>query len=154
MQSTTEPSQNKPELARLESLFRQILRVTVSDGRIFIGTFAGTDQPLNILLMNSEEYRVGSGENMDGRYVGQIVIPWKLIVKVEGEASKRHDTRSQNMVSRLALIIYPKQSPRPEDLYRSCDKLRHRHNQPRHGRLVKKSVLGSYTHSAKTHYSS
>ncbi|KAG6840173.1 hypothetical protein C0991_008403 [Blastosporella zonata] len=80
-----------PALARLEAILRQVMRVTVSDGRIFLGTFAGTDQPLNLLLVNAEEFRLGAEENPDGRYVGQIVIPWKLVVKVEAERKEgRH----------------------------------------------------------------
>jgi len=61
------------------------MRVTVSDGRVFLGSFAGTDQPLNILLVNTEEYQPKREENLDGRYVGQVVIPWRLIVKIEAE---------------------------------------------------------------------
>lgn len=74
-----------PAIIRLKGLLRQICRITTSDGRIFIGTFAGTDQPLNVLLINTEEYRPGSDEIPEGRYVGQVVIPWKLVVKVEIE---------------------------------------------------------------------
>ncbi|KAJ7237437.1 hypothetical protein B0H12DRAFT_106548 [Mycena haematopus] len=68
---------------RLKGLLCQNLRVTVADGRIFIGSFAGTDVPLNILLLNTDEFRLGPDENPDGRYVGQILIPWKLVVKAE-----------------------------------------------------------------------
>lgn len=86
-----------PAIGRLKALLRQIVRVTISDGRIFIGSFAGTDQPLNILLINAEEYRLGLEENPDGRYVGQVVIPWRLVVKVEVEAQK--DRGSQQTLS-------------------------------------------------------
>ncbi|KAG6825457.1 hypothetical protein H0H92_003646, partial [Tricholoma furcatifolium] len=84
----SQPTQSHPALTRLQALLRQVLRVTVTDGRIFLGTFAGTDQPLNLLLVNAEEYRLGPEENPDGRYVGQIVIPWRLIVSVEAEKPK------------------------------------------------------------------
>jgi len=70
------------QLDRLKALLRRVVRLTILDGRIFLGNFAGTDKPLNILLINAEEYRVGLEE---GRYVGQVVIPWRLIVKVEAE---------------------------------------------------------------------
>ncbi|KAG5646929.1 hypothetical protein DXG03_002005 [Asterophora parasitica] len=90
----TQPSQTAaatdPALTQLKTLLTRVLRVTVNDGRIFIGTFAGTDQPLNILLLNAEEYRLGVEENPDGRYVGQIVIPWKIIVTVEGESYREN----------------------------------------------------------------
>ncbi len=75
----------KPALRRLESLLRHVLRISVNDGRIFIGTFAGTDKPLNILLINAEEYRIGLTENPSGRFVGQIMIPWKIVTKVEAQ---------------------------------------------------------------------
>ncbi|KAK0232929.1 hypothetical protein IW262DRAFT_1451502 [Armillaria fumosa] len=70
-------------ITALESFFRRILRITVTDGRVFIGSFAGTDKPLNILLVNTEEFRMGADENPDGRFVGQIMVPWHLVVKVE-----------------------------------------------------------------------
>ncbi|KAJ8082510.1 hypothetical protein PM082_008365 [Marasmius tenuissimus] len=82
----------------LHALFNNILRISVIDGRIFLGSFLGTDQALNLLLLDAEEFcvvdatlpnldgRFDGGmliENPGGRYVGQIVIPWKEIVKVE-----------------------------------------------------------------------
>lgn len=89
--SQSEVPQSHSTLKRLKALLRQLLRVTVSDGRIFLGTFAGTDQPLNLLLVNAEEFRQDAEENFNSRYVGQIVIPWKLVVKVEGEV--RNESR-------------------------------------------------------------
>lgn len=89
-----------PNLGRLQRLLRQTLRVTISDTRIFIGSFAGTDQSLNIILINAEEYRLGLEENHDGRYVGQIVIPWRLVTKVESETqrdSKHRQLQSSEM---------------------------------------------------------
>ncbi|KAF9456675.1 hypothetical protein BDZ94DRAFT_1115141, partial [Collybia nuda] len=76
-----------PAVFRIRSLLQKIVRVTISDGRIFIGSFAGTDQPLNILVTNTEEYPPGFGLERDssGRYVGQVVIPWRLVKKVEVE---------------------------------------------------------------------
>ncbi|KAJ7650593.1 hypothetical protein FB45DRAFT_888201 [Roridomyces roridus] len=71
----------------LKHLLCETLRITVKDGRIFIGSFAGTDQPLNILLLNTDEFRVGPNENPDGRYVGQVLVPWKLVVKIDVQSS-------------------------------------------------------------------
>lgn len=88
-------SKSSHALDRLKALLRQVVRVTISDGRIFIGSFAGTDQPLNILLINAEEYRLGLEENPDGRYVGQVVIPWRLIVKVEAEVQNNPQNLSE-----------------------------------------------------------
>ncbi|TFK60608.1 hypothetical protein BDN72DRAFT_850390 [Pluteus cervinus] len=88
----------------ITSLLRVLLRVTITDGRVFLGTFAGTDQPMNILLLNTEEYRMSlpslkstlseselellaleKEARSDGRYVGQILIPWRMVVKVEAQ---------------------------------------------------------------------
>ncbi|KAG5335032.1 hypothetical protein C0989_002425 [Termitomyces sp. Mn162] len=88
--SQSELPQSHPAITRLKHLLRQLLRVTISDGRIFLGTFAGTDQPLNLLLINTEEFRLGIDEDPNGRYVGQVVIPWRLVVKVEGEVHKEN----------------------------------------------------------------
>jgi len=86
-ESTAPPRPSTPESIRnLKSWLRQTLRVTISDGRIFLGTFVGTDQQLNILLVNSEEFRIGADYvdgDPNGRYVGQILVPWRLIRKVE-----------------------------------------------------------------------
>lgn len=115
-----------PALARLTALLRQLLRITTRDGRVFLGTFAGTDKLLNVLLINTEEYRRGGylegfrtdlnaqgsmnapegmgtntqgstqdytidvdreggtvGAMYEGRYVGQVLVPWKEVAKVE-----------------------------------------------------------------------
>ncbi|KAI0762391.1 hypothetical protein C8Q74DRAFT_147589 [Fomes fomentarius] len=74
---------------QLKALLRTTLRVTVVDGRVFLGTFAGTDKQLNILLVNTDEYRLGpdaGSDGLDGRYVGQVMIPWRLVVRVESRA--------------------------------------------------------------------
>ncbi|KAI0328007.1 hypothetical protein GY45DRAFT_1255935 [Cubamyces sp. BRFM 1775] len=86
---TTQPTAN---VERLRAMLKQTLRISVTDGRIFVGTFAGTDKQLNVLLINTDEYRVGPDagtDDADGRYVGQVMIPWRLVVRVEmrrGEA--------------------------------------------------------------------
>lgn len=67
----------------LQALLNETLRITIKDGRIFLGSFVGTDRELNILLLNTDEFRLGPDENPDGRYVGQVMIPWKLVSRVE-----------------------------------------------------------------------
>jgi hypothetical protein len=52
---------------------------------VFVGTFAGADQLLNVILVNAEEYCMDQGANPNGRYVGQIMVPWRLIGKVEAK---------------------------------------------------------------------
>ena len=70
---------------KLKSLFNQTMRVTIRDGRVFLGTFAGTDKLLNILLLNADEYRFSPPQhaNPGGRFVGLILLPWRLVVKAE-----------------------------------------------------------------------
>lgn len=75
--------------SHLKSLLRQTLRISVVDGRVFIGSFFGTDKPLNIILADAEEYRVGLDENPGGRFVGQILIPWRLVMKVEASNASK-----------------------------------------------------------------
>ena len=81
--SPTAHHNNTGPILHLKDLLRETLRITVSDGRIFLGTFVGTDSLLNILLINTEEFRLGPDETRNGRYVGQVLIPWKLVVKAE-----------------------------------------------------------------------
>ena len=58
-------------------------RVSIQDGRIFIGNFACIDREKNIVLSNTEEYRTGEGPR--GRYVGLVMIPWRWVIKAEVE---------------------------------------------------------------------
>jgi small nuclear ribonucleoprotein (snRNP)-like protein len=44
-------------IAKLQTLLCQPIRISTTDNRILVGTFAGTDKPLNIILTNAEEYR-------------------------------------------------------------------------------------------------
>jgi N-alpha-acetyltransferase 38, NatC auxiliary subunit len=74
-------------LSAVRNLLNDILRVTVTDGRIFLGTFVGTDSELNILLLNTDEFRLGPNENPNGRFVGQVMIPWRLVKTVEARLS-------------------------------------------------------------------
>lgn len=65
--------------------------MTIDDGRIFIGTFVGTDKQLNILLVSTEEFRIGPDAvdgNPDGRFVGQVMIPWRLVRRVEAPSGR------------------------------------------------------------------
>lgn len=80
----TQPTQTLG-IHRLTDLLRQILRITTNDDRIYLGTFAGTDKLLNILLINAEEYRTEQG-GVGGRFVGQVLMPWRLIVRVESQS--------------------------------------------------------------------
>ena len=50
------PTTDTPAVNALRSLLRQTLRITILDGRIFLGTFAGTDKLLNVLLVSTDEF--------------------------------------------------------------------------------------------------
>lgn len=72
----------------LRSLFNQTMRVSTRDGRVFLGTFAGTDKLLNLLLLNTDEYRFLPLQhaNPHGRFVGLVLVPWRLVMRVEAHA--------------------------------------------------------------------
>ena len=82
---------------RLRGLLNQLLRISTNDGRVFIGTFSGTDKPLNLILLNVEEYRIsGPDAKPEGRFIGQVIFPWKVILKVEARStSSKRDAGSQ-----------------------------------------------------------
>jgi small nuclear ribonucleoprotein (snRNP)-like protein len=84
-----ETGSERKAVEQIKDFLNQILRITTKDGRVFIGTFAGTDQPLNLILINAEEYRIsGPDAKADGRFVGQVTFPWKIVVKVEGRSKR------------------------------------------------------------------
>ena len=90
--------ENPQAVQALQSLLRESLRISIADGRIFIGTFVGTDKAMNILLVNTDEFRVGPNENPDGLFVGQILVPWRLVQKIEmqSEADSTNEEGSQD----------------------------------------------------------
>ena len=64
------------------------MRVGIADGRVFVGVFACIDKGKNIVLVNTEEFRIGSQPGSlgaRGRYVGMVMVPWKYVVTVEAE---------------------------------------------------------------------
>lgn len=64
----------------LRSYLHLKARVTVTDGRMFCGTFTCVDKQKNIILANSDEFRKG-----EKRHVGLVMIPGKHITKAEVE---------------------------------------------------------------------
>lgn len=83
MSTTTLP--DPLALAQVKQLLNKSLRIVLNDGRVFMGTFAGTDKQLNLLLINTDEYRLSPPElaNTNGRFVGLVMIPRRLIVSIE-----------------------------------------------------------------------
>lgn len=88
----------------LQSLLGKTLRVRINDQRLFVGQFKCTDNECNIILANSHEYReptpavirraAAKAEadgyatvraDMTSRFVGLIVVPGRLITKMELE---------------------------------------------------------------------
>lgn len=118
--------EDAPTITAVKALLRETLRISITDGRIFIGTFAGTDQPLNIVLLNTEEFRrsaVAEGEDENegegeggvggtaragwvGRYVGQVLVPWRLVIKVEAFGSPRLEEDKEEADHDAARAIY------------------------------------------------
>ncbi|KAI5991283.1 hypothetical protein F5J12DRAFT_467271 [Pisolithus orientalis] len=83
MSTSANPSAlSSPAITAVRALLNQTLRVVTNDNRVFLGTFVGTDQLLNLLLVNSEEFLLGPRLSTGGRYVGQIVIPWRMVRQV------------------------------------------------------------------------
>ncbi|EKM59358.1 uncharacterized protein PHACADRAFT_249802 [Phanerochaete carnosa HHB-10118-sp] len=84
-----EEGEDTPAVQQLKSLLNRTLRVTTRDGRVFLGSFAGTDKLLNVLLMNTDEFRFSPPQhaNPGGRFVGLVLIPWKLIMSVEAQSA-------------------------------------------------------------------
>ncbi|KAK5631572.1 hypothetical protein RRF57_007286 [Xylaria bambusicola] len=85
--------------AFLRSLLNKILRIQVTDGRLFTGTFKCTDTDSNVVISNTFEYRHPSQReiaeaasaaaddanaasvkvDMTSRYLGLVVVPGKHI---------------------------------------------------------------------------
>ncbi|SRR6266446_3442559 len=83
-------------IQNLKSILRGTLRVVIIDNRAFVGTFVGMDKSLNILLLNTEEFRLDADENTAGRYVGQVMIPWRIIQSIGlqiGESNAHEQVR-------------------------------------------------------------
>ncbi|KAF8333977.1 uncharacterized protein EI90DRAFT_3050505 [Cantharellus anzutake] len=69
----------------LRSTLGQFYRVTIQDGRIFIGAFVCVDKEKNMVLTNTEEFCPDATDMTRGRYVGLVMIPWRWVVKAEVE---------------------------------------------------------------------
>nr|CAG8661095.1 2560_t:CDS:2 [Entrophospora candida] len=80
MADTPKISQDTPKIQQLRSYLNLRARITISDGRIFNGTFMCIDKYKNIILSQTEEFR-----NEQKRFVGLVMIPGKHLVKAEIE---------------------------------------------------------------------
>jgi len=83
---TEEEIPDTPAVAKVRALLGKELRITIGDGRVFIGTFACTDRDLNLVLTSVYEFPVGYQNDHlveSGRFVGMLMFPWRHIVRVE-----------------------------------------------------------------------
>ncbi|KAJ3802338.1 hypothetical protein GGU11DRAFT_752932 [Lentinula aff. detonsa] len=101
-------------ITELRQLLNSTIRITVADGRIFLGSFIGTDQPMNILLTDTQEFRLESpttGDNREdnelcsGRFVGQVLIPWKIVRKIEVQEPAQFPQRTRTQPDYDGYII-------------------------------------------------
>lgn len=77
-------------IAPVEALLQKTIRISISDRRIFIGTFVCMDKQRNLIVTNTEEFHLGGSHQ--GRYVGMVMVPWNLVLKVEVETSDETGT--------------------------------------------------------------
>jgi small nuclear ribonucleoprotein (snRNP)-like protein len=100
-------------IGNLKGILRGTLRIITNDDRAFIGTFVGTDKSLNILLVNTEEFRLRPGEeNTPGRYVGQVMVPWHLIDNIGLQVS--NDSNADSYAGQVRLPLksrFPQATP-------------------------------------------
>ncbi|KAI6128696.1 hypothetical protein EDD16DRAFT_1547619 [Pisolithus croceorrhizus] len=83
MSTPSDPStSSSPAIAAVRALLSRTLRVVTNDNRVLLGTFVGTDQLLNLLLVNTEEFLLEPRLNAGGRYVGQVLVPWRMVKQV------------------------------------------------------------------------
>ncbi|KAJ3181744.1 N-alpha-acetyltransferase 38, NatC auxiliary subunit [Geranomyces variabilis] len=66
---------------KLTSLLNARMRITISDGRVFVGYFMCIDRGRNTILAAADEFK-----NEERRFVGLIMIPGNHLVKAEIEA--------------------------------------------------------------------
>ncbi|KAF8321657.1 hypothetical protein DL93DRAFT_2051684, partial [Clavulina sp. PMI_390] len=77
-------------LEALKSTLGEYYRISIQDGRVFIGAFTCMDKAKNIILTHAEEFYLespgvySSGQSIR-RYVGMIMIPWRYVITAEVE---------------------------------------------------------------------
>ncbi|KAG9102559.1 hypothetical protein FRC06_001793 [Ceratobasidium sp. 370] len=72
----------------LQWLLAKTLRITIQDGRSFVGTFACIDREKNIVLSSTEEYPALPRSDDGPRFIGLIMVPWRWVVRVELEVTR------------------------------------------------------------------
>ncbi|TPX59142.1 hypothetical protein PhCBS80983_g02671 [Powellomyces hirtus] len=70
---------------KLQSMLNQRIRISITDGRVFIGYFMCIDKGRNVILASTEEFK-----DDERRFVGLIMIPGAHLTKVEVEAESQY----------------------------------------------------------------
>jgi small nuclear ribonucleoprotein (snRNP)-like protein len=88
------PSEDEA-VATIQNMMNKTVRITCSDGRLFIGELIACDYEQNVILRFGTEYRLGTlnpcgltvlddqGEITRERGVGMIMVPGHHLVKFE-----------------------------------------------------------------------
>ncbi|KAH7061741.1 hypothetical protein BKA62DRAFT_585745, partial [Auriculariales sp. MPI-PUGE-AT-0066] len=77
-----------PAIRALRSHLSRLARVAIQDRRVFLGVFACIDKARNVVLLNTDEMRIGAPPGTvgaTGRFIGMVMIPWRHIVSFEIE---------------------------------------------------------------------
>lgn len=95
-----------PGAVKLRSWLNQLLRITMTDGRVLIGMFFCTDRDANIILGACSEY-LPEEMDIDGitvkeieepRLLGLVMVPGKHIVNISVDQS---DEASKNWMNSM-----------------------------------------------------
>mmetsp|Transcript_12613 Transcript_12613/g.24497 ORF Transcript_12613/g.24497 Transcript_12613/m.24497 type:complete len:122 (+) Transcript_12613:3-368(+) len=79
--------ETQPRLHQLKKCVNRQARITLSDGRVVMGTFICFDYQGNVLMNNAEEQKRGTGSNtIENRHLGMIMVKPQHLVKLETEA--------------------------------------------------------------------
>jgi small nuclear ribonucleoprotein (snRNP)-like protein len=99
--SASESTSSRSGTSARDALVFLLRRVSITDGRVFLGTFVGTDVLLNLLLVSAHEFRPGAPprtpDYSNERFVGQVMLPWRHVRKVEAEGKPEDNMRVDDM---------------------------------------------------------
>jgi N-alpha-acetyltransferase 38, NatC auxiliary subunit len=80
--SSSYSSSSSSAIPDLRSTLGAPYRLSTTDDRVFLGTFACIDKEKNLVLVNADEWRFEQGAWRE-RYVGMIMVPWEMVRGVE-----------------------------------------------------------------------
>ncbi|PRP87359.1 hypothetical protein PROFUN_01621 [Planoprotostelium fungivorum] len=91
-----------PNIEKFRSLIDQRIRITISDGRFFCGSFVCVDKGKNFVLSDATETQSRNeddGPHITERQIGLLTIPGRYIQKVE---ALRTDVEEMNHITTAA----------------------------------------------------